>query len=131
ARCADSADVVSAVQFARSQHLEVAVRGGGHSFAGNGTCDGGLVIDLSPMKRVQVDLVKRVARVLAGLTLGECLRETQKFGLGIPVGTVSETGLAGLTLGGGTGWLMGNYGLTLDNLLAVEIVTADGRVLRA
>jgi FAD/FMN-containing dehydrogenase len=131
ARCADAADVVSAVQFARGQQLEVAVRGGGHSFAGNGTCDGGLVIDLSPMKRVQVDPVKRMARAQAGLTLGECVRETQKFGLGFPVGTASETGLAGLALGGGTGWLMGKYGLTLDNLLAVEIVTADGRVLRA
>ena len=131
ARCADSADVVSAVQFARSQHLEVAVRGGGHSFAGNGTCDGGLVIDLSPMKQVQVDPVKRTARVQTGLTLGECLRELQPFELGIPVGTASETGLAGLTLGGGTGWLMGKYGLTIDNLLAVEIVTADGRILKA
>jgi FAD binding domain len=131
ARCINVGDVVSAVQFARSQHLEVAVRGGGHSFAGNGTCDGGLVIDLSPMKRVQVDPVKRTARAQAGLMLGECLRETQLFGLGIPVGTASETGLAGLTLGGGTGWLMGKYGLTIDTLLAVEIVTADGRVLRA
>ncbi len=131
ARCVDVADVVRAVQFARNQHLEVAVRGGGHSFAGNGTCDGGLVIDLSPMKRVQVDPVKRIARVQAGLTLGECLREMQPFGLGIPVGTASETGLAGLTLGGGTGWLMGKYGLTIDNLLAVEIVLADGRVKRA
>src|SRR5438067_1238670 len=131
ARCVDSADVVRSVEFARSQHLEVAVRGGGHSFAGNGTCEGGLVIDLSPMKRVQVDPVKRTARAQAGLTLGECLRETQQFGLGIPVGTASETGLAGLTLGGGTGWLMGKYGLTIDNLLAVEIVTADGRVLKA
>jgi hypothetical protein len=131
ARCVDVTDVVSAVQFARSQNLEVAVRGGGHSFAGNGTCDGGLVIDLSPMKRVQVDSVKHTARVQAGLTLGECLHETQKFGLGIPVGTASETGLAGLTLGGGTGWLMGKYGLTIDNLLAVEIVTADGRVHKA
>jgi FAD binding domain/Berberine and berberine like len=130
-RCANSADVVSTVQFARSQNLEVAVRGGGHSFAGNGTCDGGLVIDLSPMKHVQVDLVKRTAHAQAGLTLGECIRKTQQYGLGIPVGTVSETGLAGLTLGGGTGWLMGKYGLTIDSLLAVEMVTADGRVLKA
>ncbi len=131
AHCVDVADVVMAVQFARDQNLEVAVRGGGHSFAGNGTCDGGLVIDLSPMKRVQVDPVRRTASVQAGVTLGECLHETQKFGLGIPVGTVSETGLAGLTLGGGAGWLMGKYGLTIDSLLAVEIVTADGRVLKA
>jgi FAD binding domain/Berberine and berberine like len=130
-RCADVVDTVNAVRFARSQNLEVAVRSGGHSFAGNGTCDGGLVIDLSPMKRVQVDSIKRTALVQAGLTLGECLRETQHFGLGIPVGTASETGLAGLTLGGGTGWLMGKYGLTIDSLLAVELVTADGRVLKA
>ncbi len=130
-RCADSADVVSSIEFARSQHLEVAVRSGGHGFSGNGTCDGGLVIDLSPLKQIQIDPVQRTLRAQAGLTLGECLRETQKFGLGIPVGTVSETGLAGLTLGGGIGWLMGKYGLTIDCLLAVEIVTADGRVLRA
>lgn len=131
ARCADVSDVVRAVQFARDHHLEVAVRGGGHSFAGSSTCDGGLVIDLAPMKRIQVDPIKRITSAQAGLTLGECLRETQKFGLGIPVGTVSDTGLAGLTLGGGTGWLMGKYGLTIDSLLAVEIVTADGRVLKA
>jgi hypothetical protein len=130
-RCADTADVVKAVQFARDQHLEVAVRGGGHSFAGNGTCDGGLVIDLSPMKRIQINPVKHTASIQAGVTLGECVGETQQFGLGIPVGTASETGLAGLALGGGTGWLMGKYGLTLDSLLAVEIVTADGQVRRA
>jgi len=130
-RCTDVADVVGSVAFARSQHLEVAVRGGGHSFAGNGTCEGGLVIDLSPMKRIQVDPARRTASVQAGVTLGECVRETQQFGLGFPVGTASETGLAGLTLGGGTGWLMGKYGLTIDNLLSVELVTADGRVKRA
>lgn len=131
ARCVDVADVVRAVCFAGEQRLEVAVRGGGHSFAGNGTCEGGLVIDLSPMKGIEVDTGKRMVRAQGGLTLGECLRETQKFGLGIPVGTVADTGLAGLTLGAGTGWLMGKYGLTIDSLLAVEIVTADGRVLRA
>ncbi len=131
AHCVDVADVVRAVQFAQDQHLEVAMRGGGHSFAGNGTCDGGLVIDLSAMKRIQVDPVKCIASVQAGVTLGECVRETQPFKLGIPVGTASETGLAGLTLGGGTGWLMGKYGLTIDSLLSVEIVTADGRVLKA
>jgi FAD binding domain/Berberine and berberine like len=129
--CVGVADVVSAVQFARSQSLEVAVRGGGHSFAGNGTCDGGIVIDLSRMKHVQVNPVKRTAWVQAGLTLGEFIRQTQAFGLATPVGTASETGLSGLTLGGGTGWLMGKYGLTIDNLLAVEIVTAEGRVLKA
>jgi FAD/FMN-containing dehydrogenase len=131
ARCAGVADVVSAVQFARDQNLEVAVRGGGHSFPGNGTCYGGIVIDLSCMKDVQVNPVKRTAWVQAGLTLGEFIRATQAFGLATPVGTASETGLSGLTLGGGTGWLMGKFGLTIDNLLAVEIVTADGRVLKA
>src|SRR5215471_2320156 len=124
ARCADVSDVVTAVQFARAQDLAAAVRGGGHSFSGNGTCDGGLVIDLSPMKRVLIDPVKRIAWAQAGLTIGEFVRETQAFGLVTPVGNVSTTGLAGLTLGGGIGWLMGKYGLTLDNLLAVEIVTA-------
>lgn len=130
-RCAGVSDVIRSIQFARSQHFPVAVRGGGHSFAGNGTCDGGLVIDLSAMKRVQVDPVERIVWAQAGLTLGEFIRETQLFGLATPVGTASETGLAGLTLGGGMGWLMGKYGLTIDNLLAVEIVTADGRVLQA
>jgi FAD/FMN-containing dehydrogenase len=130
-RCTDVSDVVTAIQFARRQDLPVAVRGGGHSYAGNGTCDGGLVIDLSPMKRVQVDPVKRIAWALAGLTLAELIRETQTIGLVLPVGTASDTGLSGLTLGGGMGWLMGKYGLTIDNLLAVEIVTADGCVLRA
>ncbi|HEX6554957.1 MAG TPA: FAD-binding oxidoreductase, partial [Ktedonobacteraceae bacterium] len=131
ARCADVSDVVAAVQFARDQELAVAVRGGGHSFSGNGTCDGGLVIDLSPMKRVQVDPEQRTAWAQAGLTIGEFVRETQVFGLATPVGNVSTTGLAGLTLGGGIGWLMGQYGLTIDSLLGVEIVTAEGRVLTA
>jgi len=131
ALCADVADVFRSVQFARTQQLVVAVRSGGHSYPGHSTCDGGLVIDLSRMKAIQVDPGKRTARVQAGVTLGECIREMQKFGLAIPVGTASETGLAGLTLGGGLGWLMGKYGLTMDSLLAVEMVTADGRVLRA
>ena len=131
ARCVDVSDVIAAVRFARAQELAVAVRGGGHSFSGNGTCDGGLVIDLSPMKRVQVDAEQRTAWAQAGLTIGEFVRETQAFGLAAPVGNMSLTGLAGLTLGGGIGWLMGAYGLTLDNLLAAEIVTAEGQVLTA
>ena len=131
ARCFNSADVMSAVQFAYNQQLPVAVRGGGHNVAGNALCDGGIVIDLSPMKGILVDPVKRTVRAEAGLTLGEFIRETQKFGLGTTVGTDSRTGLAGLTLGGGLGWLMGKYGLTIDSLLAVDIVTASGRVLRA
>jgi FAD/FMN-containing dehydrogenase len=131
ARCTSVSDVVTAVQFARSQQLVVAVRSGGHSYPGHSTCDGGLVIDLAPMKAIQVDPGKRTARVQAGVTLAECIREMQQFGLAIPVGTASETGLAGLSLGGGLGWLMGKYGLTMDSLLAVEMVTADGSVLRA
>lgn len=131
ARCADVADVVRSVDFARSHNLEVAVRGGGHSYPGFSTCNDGIVIDLSRMKDVRLDPVRRTASIQAGVTLGECIREIQRWGLAIPVGTASETGLAGLTLGGGLGWLMGKYGLTMDSMLAVEIVTADGRVLRA
>ncbi len=130
-RCAGVADVVSAVQFARSQHLPIAVRGGGHNVGGKAVCDKGIVIDLSQMKGMQVDPIKCTARAEPGLTLGEFIRETQDFGLVTPVGTVSTTGLSGLTLGGGIGWLMGKYGLTIDNLLSVNIVTADGRVLTA
>jgi FAD/FMN-containing dehydrogenase len=130
ARCATQADVIKAVNFARTHRLLVSVRGGGHNVAGNAVCDGGLVIDLSGMKGIQVDPVKRTAQVEAGLTLGEFVRETQRFGLGTTVGTVSETGLSGLTLGGGMGWLMGKYGLSVDNLLAIDLVTADGQARR-
>ena len=130
-RCADVSDVIRSIQFARSQHLPVVVRGGGHSYADKGTCDDSLVIDLSPMKRVQVDPVKRIAQVQAGLLLGEYIRETEPFGLVTPVGIFSNTGLSGLTPGGGLGLLMGKYGLTIDNVLVVEIVTVDGQVLRA
>ena len=130
-RCTNVDDVIHAVNFARTHHLLVSVRGGGHNVAGNAVCEGGMVIDLSRMKGIQVDPDTRTARVEAGLTLGEFVRETQKFGLGTTVGTVSTTGLSGLTLGGGMGWLMGKYGLTLDNLLAVDLVTADGQALRA
>jgi FAD/FMN-containing dehydrogenase len=130
-RCAGVADVINAVNFARTHHLLVSVRGGGHNVAGNAVCEGGIVIDLSRMKGIQVDPATRTAWVEAGLTLGEFVRETQKFGLGTTVGAVSTTGLSGLTLGGGMGWLMGQYGLTVDNLLAVDLVTADGQALRA
>jgi FAD/FMN-containing dehydrogenase len=129
--CAGVADVIQAVNFARTHCLLVSVRGGGHNVAGNAVCEGGIVIDLSGMKGIRVDPVTRTAWVEAGSTLGEFVRETQKFGLGTTVGTVSETGLSGLTLGGGMGWLMGKYGLTVDNLLAVDLVTADGQVRRA
>jgi FAD/FMN-containing dehydrogenase len=130
-RCATRADVALAVEFARLQHLPVAVRSGGHSVCGQSVCDGGMVIDLSQMKDIRVDPLTCTARAEAGLTLGEFVREIQPFGLGTTTGTVAGTGLAGLTLGGGLGWLMGKYGLTIDNLLSADIVTADGRVLTA
>jgi hypothetical protein len=123
-RCADQNDVISAVQLARQQELAVSVRGGGHSVAGKALCDGGLVIDLSAMKGIQVDPVKQTARAEPGLTLGEFISATQEYGLATTTGVVSDTGLAGLTLGGGTGWLVGKYGLTIDNLLSVDLVTA-------
>jgi FAD/FMN-containing dehydrogenase len=130
-RCANRADVTHAVEFARLQPLPVAVQAGGHSVSGQSACDGGIVIDLSPMKGIRVDPLTCTARAEAGLTLGEFVRAIQPFGLLTTTGTVAGTGLAGLTLGGGLGWLMGKYGLTIDNLLSVDIVTADGQVKRA
>jgi len=130
-RCANRADVVQAVGYARLQQLPVAVRGGGHSVCGQSVCDGGTVIDLSQMKGISVDPLTCTARAEAGLTLGEFVRELQPFGLLTTTGTVAGTGLAGLTLGGGLGWFMGKYGLTIDNLLSVDIVTADGCLLTA
>ena len=130
-RCATRADVTHAVEFGRLQHLPVAVRGGGHSVSGKSVCDEGIVIDLSQMKGIRVDPVTCTARAEAGLTLGEFVRELQPFGLVTTTGTVAGTGLSGLTLGGGLGWFMGKYGLTIDNLLSVDIVTADGQVKRA
>jgi len=130
-RCADEVDVVTAVEFARDQHLLVAVRSGGHSLSGSSVCDGGMVIDLSCMKGIRIDPAKRTAWAQAGLRLREFVQATQAYGLATTTGTVGGTGLAGLTLGGGLGWFMGKYGLTIDNLLAVDLVTADGRVLRA
>jgi FAD/FMN-containing dehydrogenase len=130
-RCAAESDVIRAVGFARDNDLLVAVRGGGHSYAGHSVCDHGMVIDLSPMKGIQIDPETRVARAQAGLTLGEYDQATQAHGFATPLGTVAETGIAGLTLGGGLGWLMGKYGLSCDNVLAVEVVTADARSLRA
>src|SRR6184192_2153529 len=130
-RNADVVDVVHAVQFARDKHLLVAVRGGGHSLSGSSVCDGGMVIDLSCMKGIWVDPVKQTVWAQAGLRLGEFLQATQAYGLATTTGTVGGTGLSGLTLGGGLGWFMGKYGLTIDNLLAVDLVTAEGQVLRA
>ncbi len=131
ARCRGVADVVDAVALARKVNLEVAVRGGGHNVAGRATVDGGLMIDLLPMKGIHVDPSARTARAQGGVTWSELNRETQLHGLAVTGGVVSSTGIAGLTLGGGIGWLMGKYGLALDNLRSVELVTADGRVLRA
>jgi len=131
ARCAGVADVIAAVRFARATGLLVAVRGGGHSFPGLSVCDGGLVIDLELMKGVRVDLEGRTVRAQAGLRLGELDRETQAFGMAVPAGIVTHTGLAGLTLGGGIGWLMRKYGLTIDQLLSVDLVTAQGELVRA
>src|SRR3954468_20693071 len=127
ARCAGADDVVAAVDFARSLGLTVAVRSGGHSAAGHGTCDGGIVISLENMKGIRVDAHARTVRAEAGLTWGEFDRETQNFGLAVTGGRFSTTGIAGLTLGSGSGWLERKCGLTADNLLAAEVVTADGR----
>jgi FAD/FMN-containing dehydrogenase len=131
ARCSGVVDVVRAVQFARERELVVAVRGGGHNVAGHGTCDGGILVDLSAMRGVSVDLPGRTATVQAGATWGDVDHETQAFGLATTGGLVSTTGIAGFTLGGGFGWLMRKHGLACDNLLNVELVTAGGRILRA
>ena len=126
ARCAGVADVREAVRFASQLGLLVSVRGGGHSAPGYGTNDGGVVIDLSPMKGIRVDPVSGTVRAQGGVLWRELDRETQAFGLAVTGGTVSSTGIAGLTLGGGLGWLMGRHGLTVDNLLSADVVTADG-----
>ena len=130
-RCAGVADVIAAVQFARSQELEIAVRGGGHSLPGFSTSDGGIVIDLSAMKGIRVDPDAERVVAQGGVTWRELDHETQAFGLALTGGLISTTGIAGFTLGGGIGWLMRKYGLTCDNLEAVDLVTADGRLVRA
>ena len=130
-RCATSQDVVLAVNFGRRHNLPVSVRGGGHNTAGLALCDGGLVIDLSAMKGLTVDPTRRVARAEPGLTIGELARALQPYNLLTPTGTCSGTGIAGSTLGGGIGWLTGKYGLAVDNVLAFEIVTADGQLRQA
>jgi hypothetical protein len=131
ARCSGTADVVDAVNFARQNELLVSVRGGGHNVGGRALCDDGLVIDLSRMKGIHVDAKERTARVQPGATLGDVDRETHIHGLAVPAGVVSKTGIAGLTLGGGVGWLVRKYGLTCDNVLSFEIVTADGALATA
>jgi len=131
ARCTDVADVQRAVEFARRHSLRLSVRGGGHSAPGYGTNDGGLVIDMSPMKGIRVDPQHRTVRAEGGVLWRELDRETQVFGLATTGGTVSNTGIAGLTLGGGLGWLMGKHGLTIDNLISADVVTADGTFRQA
>jgi FAD/FMN-containing dehydrogenase len=126
ARCTRVEDVIAAVRFARDHDLVIAVRGGGHSVAGFSTCDGGMVIDLSGMRAVSVDPAKRIARVEGGALLEQLDRAAQEYGLACPVGVVGHTGVAGLTLGGGMGRLQRKHGFTIDNLLSVELVTADG-----
>jgi FAD/FMN-containing dehydrogenase len=131
ARCSAVDDVIAAVRFARSTGLEMAVRGGGHSFSGLSVCEAGIVIDLGPMKEIRTDPRRRRVRAQAGVLLGELDHETQAFGLAVPAGVVTHTGLAGLTLGGGIGWLTRKYGLTIDQLVAADVVTAEGELVRA
>jgi FAD/FMN-containing dehydrogenase len=131
ARCAGVADVLATVRFAREHEVPVAVRGGGHSFPGLSVCDGGVVVDLGMMKGIRADPEARTVRAQAGVLLGELDREAQAFGLAVPAGIVSHTGVAGLTLGGGIGWLHRKYGLTIDNLVSVDLVTADGHFVKA
>src|SRR5499426_463958 len=131
ARCSGVADIVDALALARTLDLEVAVRGGGHNVAGRATIDRGLVVDLSPMKGIHVDVDARTARAEGGVRWKEFNRETQLHGLATTGGVIGTTGIAGLTLGGGLGWLMPKYGLALDNLRSAELVMADGRIVRA
>jgi hypothetical protein len=128
-RCQNSSDVCRGIAFARQHSLALSVRGGGHNVTGNAVCDGGLMVDLSPMRHLHIDPERRTARAGPGLLLGDLDRATQRFGLATPLGVMSKTGIAGLTLGGGLGWLNGRFGLACDNLLAAEVVTADGELL--
>jgi FAD/FMN-containing dehydrogenase len=131
ARCLGTTDVADAVNFARHQGLELAVRGGGHSLAGHAVCEGGLMLDLALMKGIHVDPARHTVRAQGGVIWRELNRETQRHGLAVTGGVISTTGIAGLTLGGGLGWLMGKHGLALDNLLSAEVVTAAGDTLQA
>ncbi len=130
-RCAGVSDVIAAVKFGRASGLPVAVRSGGHSFPGLSVADDALMIDLQPLKGVRVDPEKGTARVQAGVLLGELDRETQAFGLAVPSGIVTHTGVAGLTLGGGIGWIQRKYGLSVDRLVSMDVVTADGEFVKA
>lgn len=131
AHCISNEDVIAALQFAREREMKVAVRSGGHNVAGTALSDGGLVIDLQLMKTLEVDPERRRVGVQPGVRLGDVDRATEPFGLALVSGINSETGLAGLTLGGGIGWLMRKYGLTIDHLISAELVTADGEVSRS
>lgn len=131
ARCSGVADVIAAVNFGRTNNLLTAIRGGGHNVGGRALCDDGLVIDLSRMNSVFVEGATRRVRVEGGATLGDLDRETHVFGLAVPSGTVSKTGIAGLTLGGGVGWLIRKFGMSIDNLVSAQVVTADGKVVTA
>ena len=131
AQCTGHADVIAAVRFAQEQGLLTAIRSGGHSYPGLSVCDAGMVIDFGQMKGIHIDPEARTARAQAGVLLGELDREAQAMGLAVPAGIVTHTGLAGLTLGGGIGWLERKYGLTIDQLLSVDMVTADGEFVKA
>lgn len=131
ARCLSPTDVAAALSFAREHELEVSVRGGGHAFSGSGVCDGGLMIDLSAMRRILVSADARLARVGGGATVAELDAATQVHGLAVPTGVISHTGVGGMTLGGGIGWLTHNAGLTIDNLVSADVVLADGRYVHA
>jgi hypothetical protein len=131
AQCSGVSDVIAAVNFGRANDLLTAIRGGGHNVGGPALCDGGIVIDLSRMRSVYVDAANQRVRVQGGATLGDLDRETHVFGLAVPSGIVPKTGIGGLTLGGGVGWLVRRYGMSIDNLLCCQLVTADGRVLTA
>src|SRR5688572_16445696 len=130
ARCLGTADIADSVNFARTRGVEAAVSGGGHNVAGRAVCDDGLMLDLSLMKGIHVDPVRRTARAQGGVTWREFNRETQAHGLATTGGVISTTGIAGLTLGGGLGWLMAKHGLAMDNLVSAEVVTASGDILR-
>src|SRR5215475_4980442 len=130
-QCVQADDVPPVIQFARKNRLELAIRGAGHNIAGNSICDNGVTIDFSKMKRVRVDAGKRRAYVEPGATLANFDEAVQAHGLATPVGINSTTGIAGLTLGGGFGWLTRKYGMTIDNLVSIEMITADGKKIRA
>ena len=130
-RCVSTSDVINAVNFARDKNLLISVRGGGHNVAGTAVCDDGMMIDLSLMRRVNVDKRDKTARVDGGALLGDVDHETQLHGLAVSAGIVSHTGVGGLALGGGFGWISRKYGLSVDNLISAEVVTADGRLVTA